>query len=205
MKHLIKKILREASEVDPSIYDGGNNLTDLESRVRVIMKSVQKIPNLGKFIEDVKTQGMDRGYYSNNSWIKHVTQDISSLPRFIGGEIRHSNTGDFVWLVVKTFLNNGGYQRDFSNTDDPLDLSPIIVYEVDAQYKQPLVEYGVIWGVPYGADSKDEAQTMMMDDPFTWEEDRDMNDHDDYGDTEVYDVERVETRELKFTKEFVGL
>jgi len=197
VKHLIKKILRE--EVKDS---------NLEDRVRIIMKSVQKMPNLGKFIEVVKTQGINQGYHQNTpdiSWINQVTNDISSLPRFIGGEIRHSNKGDFVWLVVKTFLNNGGYQRDFSNTDDPLDLSPIIVYEVDAQYKQPLVEYGTIWGVPYGAESKDEASKMMMDNPFTWEEDRDMQDHDDYGDTEVYDVERVETRELKFTKEFVGL
>ena len=97
------------------------------------------------------------------------------------------------------------YGRDFSDKNEPLDLSPIKVYEVDAYYKQPMAEYGSMWGTTFGATNEEEAGQMMIDDHYLWEGDRETNDHDDYGDTEVYEINNVEAKELKFTKGVVGL
>ena len=164
------------------------------------------MPHLEVFVEKIKQEGFDRGYYGNQgSWIKKVTNDINTIPKLMGGDLRVFDENEFVWLVVNTFLNNGGYQRDFSDTSDPLDLTPITVYDVDAYYKQTMAEYGSMWGVAFGASNESEAGEMFMENPHNWESDREMNDYDDYGDTEVYELNRVESKKLEFSKGSVGL
>ena len=196
VKHLIKKILRE--EVDSSFDD----------RVRLFMRSVQKIPNLEKWLSTVKSEGLDRGYGSNNSpgtYVRTIIREIEDLSKWLSGDLRHFDLGEFAWMVVNTFKNNGGYGRDFSDKNEPLDLSPIIVYDVEAYYRQPMAEYGSMWGTTFGAANEEEAEQMMIDDHYLWEGDRETNDHDDYGNTEVYEINKVTSKELKFTKGVVGL
>lgn len=212
MKHLIKKILREEADTfnDTPFLDnqrkkretGGD---ELDHRIRVLMKSVQKIPNLETWMSTLKSQGYDKFSGQGTQYVRTIMQEIEDLPKWLSGDVRHFGLGEFAWMTVKTFFNNGGYLRDFSDKDDPLDLTPIIVYEVDAAYKQPMAEYGNMWGLPLGAESEDDASKMLMDNPHTWETDREMEETDDWGDTEVYEINRVETKELKFTKGVVGL
>ena len=207
MKHLIKKILHEQTLSEAWSPDN-EHTKGIEPRVRLVMKQLQKIPHLDTFIEAVRKDGFDRGYYGHSSTlhsIQKIVTTVNQIPKLMGGDIRHFSQNEFVWLAVNTFINNGGYQRDYSDINDPLDLTPITVWEVDAEYKQPYVEYGTIWGTPYGARTKQEAEEMMMDDPYTWEVDREHSDSDDYGDTEVYELGKTSKRELEFSKGTVGL
>ena len=204
MKHLIKKILRE--ETEPIEGKGQNDLMD--RRVRLFMKQVSKIPKLEKWLESTKNNGLWSNYNGDTErqWRQNVANKIEDLPKLMGGGIpRNIESGHFCWMVINTFFNNGGYGRDFSDTNVPIDLSPIIIYFVDSDYKQSMAEYGSLWGYPLGAASTGEAEQMMRDNPHTWESEREMNDTDDYGEVEIYDVNRSEEETLKFTKEMVGL
>ena len=206
VKHLIKKILREGDDAFNDSRETGGN--EIESRVRDMMRRLQKIPNLEVFVDKVKQEGFHRGYYGSSSdWVLKITKEIAEIPKLFGGE----NLGggekrnNFVWMAVTTFINNGGYQRDFSDTNDPLDLRPITVYEVDALYSQPMKEYGTTWGITYGASNDQEAGEMYMDHPHTWETDREHDDTDDYGDTDVYEIGKVDDIKLEFTKGILGV
>ena len=44
-----------------------------------------------------------------------------------------------------------------------------------------------------------------MEDPFKYEDERENQDTDDYGDLEVYEIARSDKKELEFTKGVVGL
>ena len=142
---------------------------------------------------------------SNRESMRKISNTINGLPKLLGGNIRHFETGQFPWLMVNTFFRNGGYQRDWKDKSKPLDLSPVIVYSVEANYKEPAVNYGVIWGTVYGAESEEEAGEYFMEDPFKYEDERENQDTDDYGDIDVYEIDRSEQVELKFTKGVVGL
>ena len=202
MKHLIKKILREETDVE----SGGN---EIEDRVRVLMLQLSKIPQLDRLKNFYLFHGNPYGYSwpssSDREGMRKVSAAIEKLPKLLGGDIRHFETGHFPWLMVNTFFRNGGYQRNWKDRSEPLDLSPVIVYSVDANYKEPAVNYGSIWGTVYDADSEDEAGEHFMEDPFKYEDERENQDTDDYGDLEVYEIERSDKKELEFTKGAVGL
>lgn len=204
VKHLIKKILREETESNEG--KGQNDI--MERRVRLFMKQVSKIPKLDKWLESTKNNGMSNSFSSDNEsqWRGNVENIIDGIPKLMGGEIpRRIEHGHFCWMVVNMFFNNGGYNRDFSDTNVPVDLSPITIYFIDSDYKQSMAEYGSLWGYPLGATSTSEAEQMMRDNPYTWEDEREMNDTDDYGELEIYDINRSEEENLIFTKEMVGL
>jgi len=197
VKHLIKKILREES--------GGN---EIEDRVRVLMSRLSKIPNLEEYINHVISYGNVYGWGNQTTQtgrMRKTSEVIENLPKLLGGDIRHFDQGEFPWLMIKTFFRNGGYQRDWKDKGDPLDLRPIIVYYVEAEYKEPAVNYGVIWGIVFDADSEGEAGDKMMDDPYKYENDRENQDQDDHGSLDVYEIGKSEEKELKFTKSVVGL
>ena len=118
MKHLIKKILREEADTDDFFSDarrrketGGN---EIENRVRILMTRLSKIPNLDKYVDYVLEYGNVQGWGyqgSNKPLMQATSNTIEALPKLLGGDIRHFDDGEFPWLVVKTFFNNGGYQR----------------------------------------------------------------------------------------------
>ena len=215
MKHLIKKILRE--QITPEQQrvidnqkekmESGRN--EIEDRVRVLMLQLSKIPQLDRFKNFYLFHGNPYGYgytsSGNRDSMRKVSQTIDQIPKLLGGVTNGFDTGQFPWLMVSTFFRNGGYQTDWKDRSKPLDLSPVIVYHVDAMYKEPAVNYGAIWGTVYDADDIDEAEEHFMEDPFKYEDERENQDTDDYGDLDVYEINRSEKIELKFTKGTVGL
>jgi len=215
VKHLIKKILREqiTPEQQRLIDDqkvkmetGGN---EIEDRVRVLLLQLSKIPQLDRLKNFYLMHGNPYGYSwpraSDREAMRKMVATIDAIPKLVGGDTRHFETGHFPWLMVSTFFRNGGYQRDWKDRSKPLVLSPVIVYSVDANYKEPAVNYGSIWGTVYDAQSEDEASKHFMEDPFKYEDERENQDTDDYGDLEVYEIESSNATELKFTKGVVGL
>jgi hypothetical protein len=216
VKHLIKKILREETDMSndspflrnqrAKMETGGN---EIEDRVRVLMLQLSKIPQLDRLKNFYLFHGNPYGYSwpraSDREAMRKMVATIDGIPKLVGGDTRHFETGQFPWLMVNTFFNNGGYQRDWKDKSDPLDLRPIIVYSVDANYKEPAVNYGSIWGTVYDADSENEAGEHFMEDPFKYEDERENQDQDDHGDIEVYEIESSQPVELKFTKGVVGL
>ena len=212
VKHLIKKILREEADTDDFFSDarrrketGGN---EIENRVRILMTRLSKIPKLDQYINYVLEYGNVQGWGyqgSNKPLMQATSNTIEALPKLLGGDIRHFDEGEFPWLMVKTFFNNGGYQRDWKDKSDPLDLKPIIVYYVEADYKEPAVNYGVMWGIVFDADSEGEAGEKMLADPYKYESDRENQDQDDHGDMEVYEIAKSDKKELSFSKGVLGI
>ena len=216
MKHLIKKILREETDMfndspflrgqRAKMETGGN---EIEDRVRVLMLQLSKIRELDRFKNFYLFHGNPFGWgytgRGDRDSMRKVGETINAIPKLLGGDIKHFDSGQFSWLMVNTFFRNGGYQRDWKDRSEPLDLSPVVVYEVDANYKEPAVNYGSIWGTVYDADSEDEAGEHFLEDPFKYEDERENQDTDDYGDLEVYEIERSDKKELEFTKGVVGL
>ena len=194
MKHLIKKILREET--------GGN---EIEDRVRILMFQLSKIPNLEEYVDWILDHGHNDNFRDGAPAMKNYTRMIDDIPKLIGGDIRHFDTSHFSWLMTTTFFQNGGYQRDWKDKSKPLDLSPVIVYTVEADFKEPAVNYGVIWGTIWGANSAKEAEDEMMNDPYKWEDDRENHETDDYGETEVYEIRDAQEGKLTFSKGTVGL
>ena len=189
MKHLIKKILLEEADTDDFFSDarrrketGGN---EIENRVRI--------------------NGWGYQDALNKTTMQSLDKEIEALPKLLGGDTRHFDDGEFTWLMVKTFFRNGGYQRNWKDRSDPLDLRPIIVYYVEAEYKEPAVNYGVMWGIVFDADNESEAGEKMLADPYKYESDRENQDQDDHGELEVFQIDKSERKELVFNKGVVGL
>ena len=145
MKHLIKKILREETDMSndspflqnqrAKMETGGN---EIEDRVRVLMLQLSKIPQLDRFKNFYLFHGNPFGWgyggQTGRAGMRKVGDTINAIPKLVGGDIKHFDSGQFSWLMVNTFFRNGGYQRDWKDRSEPLDLSPVVVYEVDANY-----------------------------------------------------------------------
>ena len=99
----------------------------------------------------------------------------------------------------------GGIKEDWKDKSDPLDLRPIIVYYVEAEYKEPAVNYGVMWGIVFDADNESEAGEKMLADPYKYESDRENQDQDDHGEMEVYEIGKSDKKELSFSKGVLGI
>jgi len=212
VKHLIKKILREEADTDDFFSDarrrketGGN---EIENRVRILMSRLSKIPKLDQYINWVNEYGNVNGWGYQDALkptMQNLDKEIEALPKLLGGDTRHFDDGEFAWLMVKTFFNNGGYQRDWKDKSDPLDLRPIIVYYVEAEYKEPAVNYGVMWGIVFDADNESEAGEKFLYDPYKYESDRENQDQDDHGEMEVYEIGKSDKKELVFSKGVLGI
>ena len=95
-----------------------------------------------------------------------------------------------------TFLNNGGYNRNFSEGE--LDLKPLVTYDLDANTVRETTTFETGWGEVF-ANSEEEAIEKFTNNPENWVSDSE-HDETDYGDyKEVYDVKVTNTNERHLT------
>ena len=139
---------------------------------------MKKISSLDKLMAHLQKQ-------SEHFYSYHDTQEqefkakvelISKIPKFLGakdGADRH-----IVSALIYTFLNNGGYGRDFSKGE--LDLTPLVTYDIDANTTRETTAYETSWGEVF-ANSEEEAIKKFEENPEDWASDSEHDDMD-YGD-----------------------
>lgn len=179
---------------------------EFDKRVRSMLNQMKNIPGLDSWSEMVKEHGVGNNFYNKDSFV--TAKSVYRLMSLFGGELpknyaRNVGTNPFTYLMVETFMNNGGYGRDFRVGD--LNLSPITIYDVSALVEQKMVETRHSYGTIIGAKSKEEAIRMYVSNPGAWEEDSEHHDTD-YGDIiNSYNGEIDTELTIEITPEMVGL
>ena len=168
----------------------------LDKYLRLIFKQMKKISGLDELMAHLQTQS--EHFYSYNDTqeqeLKGKVELISKIPKFLGakdGADRYISSA-----LVHTFLNNGGYDRDFSK--DELDLTPLVTYDIDANTVRDTTTYETGWGEVF-ANSEEEAIEKFTNKPEDWVSDSEHDDTD-YGDyLEVRNVDVTNTNERHLT------
>jgi len=176
---------------DNELASEGND-QKLDKYLRLIFKQMKKISSLDKLMAHLQKQ-------SEHFYSYHDTQEqefkakvelISKIPKFLGakdGADRHTGTA-----LIHTFLNNGGYDRNFSEGE--LDLTPLVTYDVDANTVRDTTTYETGWGEVF-ANSEEEAIEKLTNNPEDWVSDSEHDDTD-YGDyLEVNNITVTNTNE----------
>lgn len=172
----------------------------LERHLRLIFKQMKKVKNLEEYHKFIYSRGID--LYSNDPQVKAMaaTRDIvARIPKFIGA--KETVGRQVVTTLIYTFIQNGGYSRDFSK--GVIDLTPLVTYDVEAETVRDMTEYATSWGEVY-ASSPEEAMRKFQENPDTWASDSEHNDTD-YGDfTDVDEVNIHGTNELRLNLNNLG-
>jgi len=173
-----------------------NKKTKLEKVLRLIFKQMKKISG----IEEIMTynQNHSEHFYSyvnhNDMDIKGKVDLISKIPKFFGA--KDGGNRHIVAALIYTFINNGGYGRDFSEGE--LDLKPLVTYDVDANTERETTSYETSWGEVF-ANSEEEAIEKFQMNPENWVSDSE-HDSTDYGDyLEVSNTTVTNTNERHLT------
>ena len=170
--------------------EGNDN--KLDKYLRLIFKQMKKISGLDEIMTHLYSQSEHFYNYGNmqHQEFKTKVELISKIPKFLGGKNgadRHTGVA-----LIHTFLNNGGYDRDFSK--DELDLTPLVTYDVDANTVRDTTTYETGWGEVF-ANSEEEAIEKFTDNPEDWVSDSEHDDTD-YGDyLKVSNVDVTNTNE----------
>lgn len=180
---------------DNELASEGND-QKLDKYLRLIFKQMKKISGLDELMAHLQTQS--EHFYSYNDTqqqeLKGKVELISKIPKFLGakdGADRHTGAA-----LIHTFLNNGGYDRNFSEGE--LDLTPLVTYDVDANTVRDTTTYETGWGEVF-ANSEEEAIEKFTDNPEDWVSDSEHDDTD-YGDyLEVNNIHVSGTNERHLT------
>jgi len=211
MKSLIRKILREQGEEINSQEDYDRIVNEkrikqdveMEKRIRIILKYIPKLDfNVLDWLDDIRELGPPSTFYRKTHY-NRMSDIFKLLKLFSGKPPRYYGSLEVAVLIVETFIQNGGYQRNF---DDGmmLDLTPITYYEVSGE----LVELMKVWsnmdGRIYGAHSPEEATQAFEMNPWGWSDDSEEQDRETV-ETVRFDPTGVNEEELKWSPEMVGL
>jgi hypothetical protein len=180
---------------DNELASEGND-QKLDKYLRLIFKQMKKVSGVEEIM--AYNQSHSEHFYSyvnhNDMDIKGKVDLISKIPKFLGGKNgadRHTAIA-----LIHTFLNNGGYDRDFSKNE--LDLTPLVTYDVDATTERETTSYETSWGEVF-ANSEEEAIEKFQMNPENWVSDSEHDDTD-YGDyLEVNNVTVTNTNERHLT------
>lgn len=216
MREVIKNILREQDNINSQEdYDKAVDKAreereayrtgpEFERRLRALMSYLQTIGGLDTWIGNVRSDGPPRMSQGNNTYQiqETITNDISKI---FGGTIggRNGNTTASIFTLIKTFINNGGYERDFREGE--VTLESVTIYDVDASTTRKTWEHSTSMGVVYGVDSEQEAIDSYTNDPIKWEQDTE-HEETEYGDIiDISNVKIFEKEEYTITPALLGL
>ena len=180
---------------DNELASKGND-NKLDKYLRLIFKQMKKISGLDELMAHLQTQS--EHFYSYNDTqhqkLKGKVELISKLPKFLGA--KDGADRYIASALVYTFLNNGGYDRDFSK--DELDLTPLVTYDLDGNTTRETTTYETGWGEVF-ANSEEEAIEKFQMNPENWVSDSEHDDTD-YGDyLEVSNTTVTNTNERHLT------
>tara|TARA_R110002020_G_scaffold196775_1_gene397748 strand:- start:1591 stop:2148 length:558 start_codon:yes stop_codon:yes gene_type:complete len=185
MLNKIKKILVEETQ------------DEVIKRLRITLNRMKSIDGWQVFIDNIK-----KDKSPNHS--PGLQQKLDGILKLFGvGDFRMSGFERTYWFAT-TFLDNGGYDRDFIEGPPPV-LAKIPTYEVEMSYTEEVFEHRTGWGTVVGVNTEEEALEVLGDTPESWIEDSEHEDSD-YGEiVEVSDIEIKEAPFIVFKKEWVGL
>ena len=157
---------------------------------------MKKLSGLDELMTHFYSQSEHFYNYGNtrHDEFKTKVELISKIPKFLGGKNgadRHTAIA-----LIHTFLNNGGYDRDFSKNE--LDLTPLVTYDVDGNTTRETTTFETGWGEVF-ANSEEEAIEKFTNNPEDWVSDSEHDDTD-YGDyLEVNNTHVSNTNERHLT------
>ena len=151
-----------------------NKNAKLEKILRRIFKQMSKIAGMDEYMVHLQTTGEDL-YFGTADKHNQVRDMVKRIPKFIGASSEQGVDRHTATTLIYTFINNGGYGRDF--TKGTLDLSPLITYDVEAYTGRDTVQHETSWGEVF-SDSKEEAIAKMKENPESWISDSQYEDQD---------------------------
>ena len=116
---------------------------------------------------------------------------------------RHYGPLEIAVLFAQTFLQNGGYGRDFED-GVMLDLTPIPYYDISGDITELHKIWSSIWGRVYGAHSPEEASKVFENNVWAWSDDSEENDREQQEVLDT-DINEVNEQDLEWSPEMVGL
>jgi hypothetical protein len=211
MKSLIRKILREQGEEINSQEDYDRIVNEkrikrdveMEKRIRIILKYIPKLDfNVLDWLDDVRESGQPNTYYRKT--LNSQMNDIFKLIKLFSGKPpRYYGSLEIAVLIVETFIQNGGYKRNF---DDGmmLDLTPITYYEISGELEELMKVWTNVDGRIYGANSPEEATQAFEMNPWSWTDDSEEQDRETL-ETVRFEPTNVVAQHLQWNPEMVGL
>ena len=211
MKSLIRKILREQGEDIHSQEDYDRVVNEkrikkeveMEKRIRILLKYISKLGfNVEEWLVQLKEDGPPNLYY--NKLHNSQKNELFNMMKLFGGTApRHMGALEISVLFVQTFLQNGGYGRDF---DDGimLDLTPIPYYNISGEIREKYMVWSTIWGKVYGAHSPEEAEDVFTNNPWSWSDDSDEQDREQLEVVNT-DMNDINEDDIEWLPEMVGL
>ena len=211
MKSLIRKILREQGEEINSQEDYDRIVNEkrikrdveMEKLIRIILKYIPKLGfNVLDWLDDIRESGPPNTFYQKT----HNSQmnDIYNLIKLFSGKPpRYYGSLEIAVLIVETFIQNGGYKRNF---DDGmmLDLTPITYYEISGELEELMKVWTNVDGRIYGANSPEEATQAFEMNPWNWTDDSEEQDRETL-ETVRFEPANVDAQYLEWNPEIVGL
>lgn len=105
---------------------------------------------------------------------------------------------DKIYVLVVNYLHNGGYGRNFM--EGPLNIIPAKQWELDTEYSEDVIEHGVSYGTSYG-DNEERVKKIVFDNPWKFEHDRNVQDHEYIGEYRPKKIEVVGSKEIKLVRQ----
>jgi hypothetical protein len=180
---------------DNELASEGND-QKLDKYLRLIFKQMKKVSGLDELMAHLQTQSEHFYRYNDTQQqeLKGKVELISKIPKFLGA--KDGADRYIASALVYTFLNNGGYDRDFSK--DELDLTPLVTYDLDGKTTRETTTFETGWGEVF-ANSEEEAIEKFQMNPENWVSDSEHDDTD-YGDyLDVNNVTVTNTNERSLT------
>ena len=106
-------------------------------------------------------------------------------------------------LFAQTFLQNGGYGRDFED-GIMLDLTPIPYYDLSGEITELHKIWSSIWGRVYGVHSPEEASNVYEKNIWAWSDDSEEQDREQQQVLNT-DISEINEQDLQWSPEMVGL
>ena len=211
MKSLIRKILREQGEEINSQEDYDRIVNEkrikrdveMEKRIRIILKYIPKLDfNVLDWLDGIRESGPPNTFYRKT--LNSQMNDIFNLIKLFSGKPpRYYGSLEIAVLIVETFIQNGGYKRNF---DDGmmLDLTPITYYEISGELEELMKVWTNVDGRIYGANSPEEATQAFEMNPWNWTDDSEEQDRETL-ETVRFEPANVDAQHLQWNPEMIGL
>ena len=159
-------------------YEG--KWAQLKKRIGVFFMYLKSLgEDVYRFWEGIKTEGAlnNQGgvMHGNKIYNEMMTGlKISGLNNPIRSGGVHMDTTEVIYSLLTNFFHNGG--RNW-NKGDEIELIPAYSYAIDVSFEEDVVEYGRLFLDIHTPNQKD-AERMALENPWSYEVDRETDDHD---------------------------